>query len=80
MKFLICITILRSRWGKQHLQGEAATDNKALKKKLVRVLPLVRYFTMSPEEFTNVVLLAQLLTQDEVIDVYAYMNGAPAVR
>ena len=69
------------RWGRQRLQTEAAADNnEALKETLAPVLALVRYCTMSAEDFTEIVVPAQLLTPEEVIDIYAHLCGPPAVR
>ena len=55
--------------------NNATANEGALKKTLAKCLPAVRYCTMTPQEFTAVVRPTQLLSPEDVIDVYAYLCG-----
>ena len=72
MECLCCIY----RWGKNKLDGDDTTDPDPLKKVLTKLLPLVRYTNMTPNEFTSAVVPLNLLSAQEIISVYAYFGSS----
>ena len=63
------------RWGKNKLDGDDTTNPDRLKKVLTKLLPLVRYTNITPNECTSAVVPLNLLSEPEIISVYAYFGS-----
>ena len=67
------------RWA-QSQPNEEEDKELGISKALKNLIPLVRFPTMSPEEFADVVVPTNILPVARVIDMFVYFNGSQGNR